>query len=112
VTRVTARERLVWGAGSHFIELGEFRDPQAAHVFAVRFKLLYSTYLGTSGSDYCRFVAVDGKDRPVLTVETNSPNYPTTRGAFDTLIGDYDVALTRLNVSFGSGNPQAPAAAD
>ena len=64
-------------------------------------QLLYSTFLGSGGMDYCRFVAVDGNDRPVLAVETNSPDYPTTPGAYDTVIGGYDDALTRLNVSFG-----------
>ena len=44
----------------------------------------YSTYLGGSGDDYGYGIAVDGAGSAYVTGYTDSANFPTTAGAFDT----------------------------
>ena len=46
--------------------------------------LVYSTFLGGSGSDIGRDVAVDEDGNAYVTGQTASPNFPTTPGAFQT----------------------------
>lgn len=46
--------------------------------------LAYSTYLGGSFSDNANGVAVDAAGNAYLTGTTNSPDFPTTSGAFET----------------------------
>ena len=61
--------------------------------------LLYSTYLGGSGSDFGLAIAVDGTGNAYLAGQA-SPNFPVTAGAFDTTIsGNYDAFITKLNSS-------------
>jgi hypothetical protein len=55
--------------------------------------LLYSTYLGGSGSDTGRDIAVDEKGTAYVTGNTNSLNFPTTPGAFQTGIAASDDAF-------------------
>src|SRR3989442_13284671 len=49
--------------------------------------LVYSTYLGGSGSDAGNGIAVDAAGNAYVTGDTVSPNFPTTPGAFDTSCG-------------------------
>jgi probable HAF family extracellular repeat protein len=49
--------------------------------------LLYSTYLGGTGLDYGYAVAVDAEGSAYVTGYTQSANFPTTAGAFQTLPG-------------------------
>jgi hypothetical protein len=67
--------------------------------------LVYSTYIGGSGYDYGRGIAVDGSGNAYVTGYTKSTNYDVTAGAFQTTPGGgsfYDVFVTKLNAS-GSG---------
>jgi Bacterial Ig-like domain (group 3)/Beta-propeller repeat len=50
-------------------------------------QLLYSTYLGGSGTDSARGVALDASDRVLVTGSTDSPNFPTSTGTFQTAFG-------------------------
>jgi hypothetical protein len=60
--------------------------------------LAYSTFLGgTTGSEEGNGIAVDGRGRAYVTGRTNSADFPTTRGAFDTSFnGNRDAFVTKL----------------
>ena len=65
-------------------------------------KLLWSTFLGGGGSEeagHC--IAVDGTNQVVVGGRTNSSNFPTTKGAFDTTYnsGLCDAFVTRLDAA-------------
>jgi len=60
-------------------------------------ELLYSTYLGGSGSDTAYGIAVDASGRIYLAGDTTSPDFPTSPGGFDrTLHGGADVFVAEL----------------
>jgi Beta-propeller repeat len=65
--------------------------------------LAYSTYLGGSGSDAGRGIAVDSAGAAYVTGKTSSTDFPTTAGAFDaSLDGLFDAFVTKLDPA-GSG---------
>lgn len=60
--------------------------------------LLFSTYLGGSGSEDSRGGAVDGAGSVYVTGRTNSADFPTTPGAFDASAnGSFDTYVVKLN---------------
>jgi large repetitive protein len=61
--------------------------------------LLYSTYLGGTGNDAGRDIAVDGSGNAYVTGNIYSADFPTTAGAFQTVYGGglEDVFVTKLN---------------
>src|ERR1035441_4167746 len=61
-------------------------------------KLLYSTYLGGSAPDAGFAIAVDSADAAYVAGGTQSPDFPTTPGAFQR--------------AYGGGNPQPELAGD
>src|ERR671918_757834 len=61
--------------------------------------LAYSTYLGGSSTDRGRGIAVDGSGSAYVTGETESSNFPTTTGAFDTTQNGVDAFVTKLNTT-------------
>jgi hypothetical protein len=59
--------------------------------------LVYSTFLGGRGDEFGNEIAVDEEGRAYVTGLTNSGNYPTTPGAFDTTRnGNGDAFVTKL----------------
>ena len=62
--------------------------------------LAYSTFLGGTNSDSGSGIAVDEESRAFVTGFTQSADYPTTPGAFDTTFnGNDDAFVTKLNAS-------------
>jgi len=62
--------------------------------------LLYSTYLGGSGTDQGNGVAVDASGQAYVTGYTTSSNFPTTAGAYaTTLSGTQDAFVVRLSAA-------------
>ena len=67
---------------------------------ASRHALVYSTYLGGNGDDSATGIAVDSSGNAYVTGYTDSTNFPTTAGAFQTSYGGGGNAfVTKLNAS-------------
>ena len=82
---------------------GAFQTAQGNNdVFIVKFdasgSLVYSTYIGGSGNDEATSIKVDSAGNAYITGSTDSPNFPTTTGAFETSPhGGSDVFVAKLN---------------
>ena len=61
--------------------------------------LVYSTYLGGTGMDSGRGIAVDYVGCAYVTGFTNSTDFPVLNAYQPSLAGDYDVFLTKLNAA-------------
>jgi hypothetical protein len=60
--------------------------------------LIFSTYLGGSNSESANKIKLDNNDNIIVCGSTNSLNYPTTPGAYQTTIGNYtNIFVTKLN---------------
>ena len=60
--------------------------------------LVYSTYVGGANADAAYSIAVDSLGDAFITGDTNSPDFPTTPGAFQPTIGGLDDAfMAKLN---------------
>jgi hypothetical protein len=60
--------------------------------------LIYSTYLGGTGSDYGYAIALDGSSNAYVTGYTTSTNFPTTAGAFQRVFGgSYGTFVAKLD---------------
>jgi MYXO-CTERM domain-containing protein len=62
--------------------------------------LAWSSYLGGSGEDWGRGIAVDGNGNVYVTGYTKSTDFPTTQGGFDTTLGgSQDAFVTKVNAN-------------
>jgi Ca2+-binding RTX toxin-like protein len=92
------------GAPSYGFALGAGYDPRRPLVIDPG--LLYSTYLGGSGFDQGRGIAVDATGSAYVTGETDSADFPTTPGAFDTTFNGFvDAFVTKLD-AMGAPAPE------
>lgn len=62
-------------------------DAYAAKLNPSGSDLIYSTYLGGSGDDFGRGIAVDGSANVYVTGQTSSANFPVTSTAFQAVFG-------------------------
>jgi hypothetical protein len=78
---------------------GGYSDVFVSKLNASGTALVYSTYLGGGNDEVGNGIAVDGSGNAYITGETQSSNFPTTPGAFDTSFnGGYDVFVTKLSL--------------
>lgn len=74
-------------------------------------KLLYSTYLGGTGINYGKDIALDSSISVIMTGYTSSDDFPVTNDSYDTSYnGDNDVFVTNLNI--GNGEPNISSSGD
>ena len=61
--------------------------------------LVYSSFLGGSGSDFATGLALDSSGNAYVTGYTSSPDFPVTSGAFQTAFGGgyYNAFVAKLN---------------
>jgi hypothetical protein len=64
--------------------------------------LIYSTYLGGSGTDSAVGVTLDNAENAILTGVTSSNNFPTFRSEISTLEGNWQAFLTKLSTNGSS----------
>ena len=77
-------------------------DPGSSDVFVTKMSVagtaaVYSTYLGGGSTDQGLGVAVDGTGSAYVTGYTDSSDFPTTAGAFDTINDDRDAFVSKLD---------------
>ncbi|MDQ3934096.1 MAG: SBBP repeat-containing protein [Actinomycetota bacterium] len=82
--------------GSVGFELGSY---DRAKPLVIDPQIVYSTYIGGNRSDRGADVAVDGAGNAYIVGSTESPDFPTTSGAFRTSApgGDSDVFVSKLS---------------
>jgi Beta-propeller repeat len=77
-----------------------FTDAFATKLSPGGSSLVYSTYLGGGDPDFGSGIAVDGAGSAYVTGVSDSTDFPTTAGAFDTTHnGDADAFVTKLSAS-------------
>lgn len=64
--------------------------------------LAFSTYLGGSGEEYSGKIEVDPSGNSYIVGSSESPNFPTTSGAFDTSLAGSDAFVTKISANGGS----------
>lgn len=73
-------------------------DGFVARLNAAGSALVFATYVGGTGFDSGRDIALDGTGSVYVTGETSSIDFPTTVDAFDTSLGgSFDAFVTKLN---------------
>jgi uncharacterized protein YkwD len=94
--RVRVASRFVLGRHGLGFAVGAGYDPQRTLVIDPG--LVYSTFLGGTGADIGEAIAVDTKGNAYVAGDTYSLMFPTTAGAFNTLLnGAEDAFITKLN---------------
>ncbi len=79
---------------------GGTTDTFVAKLDATGSSLLWSTFLGGTGYEYCQVVKLDPTGRPVVSGYTTSADFPTTADAYDTSANSSnDMFVTVLEAS-------------
>ena len=92
---------------TNFPTLNPYQGSQGIDdVFVTKFNsigngLIYSTYLGGSGSDFGSGIAIDILGNAYITGETDSNNFPTALNAYQSNQGNTDVFISKLRVLNG-----------
>ena len=77
-----------------------FQDVFVTKINAAGTAFIYSTYLGGSGSEEARGIAVDSSGNAYITGFTSSNNFPTVNAIQSTLdVGGQDAFVTKINAA-------------
>ena len=87
---------VLMGDGSIGFALGEYNPYQPLTIDPT---LIYSTYLGGSSFDGAKSVAVDFAGNAYITGVTHSIDFPTQNPIYNTLNGDTDAFIVKINPS-------------
>ncbi len=89
------------GANSSPIQsaFGGFENAFVAKLNAAGSALVYSTYLGGSGSDEGNGIAVDSSGNAYVTGPTTSTNFPTANAFHSAFAGGVDAFVAKLNAA-------------
>jgi uncharacterized protein (TIGR03437 family) len=74
-----------WAGGGVYSQL--VGDAYLMQLDAKGSTILFSTFLGSSGDDAGGAIAIDGNGNAVIAGVTTSPNFPATKGAYQTTYG-------------------------
>lgn len=87
-------------AGAFDVTHNGGQDAFAAKLDPTGSSLVYGTFVGGSLSDAALDLGIDAAGAAYLTGQTQSPDFPTTAGSFDTTLGgDADGFVTKLGPS-------------
>ncbi len=79
---------------------GGYVDAFVARLNAAGTALVYATFLGGSGNDYGRDIAIDSSGRAYVTGETTSADFPVTPGSFDAIHNGWlDAFVAKLDAT-------------
>jgi hypothetical protein len=98
----TASTNFPTTTGAYQTSLGGNNDAFVTKLDASGTALIYSTYLGGNNNDVANTIAVDGSGNAFVTGYTESTNFPTTTGAFQTSLGgsgNYNAFVTKLDAT-------------
>jgi hypothetical protein len=101
VTGSTASTNFPTTSGALQTTSGGGTDAFISKVNAAGSSLVYSTYLGGSGTDAGNAIALDASGEAFVTGSTQSSNFPTTTGAYQTSLAmvTQSVFVTKLNAA-------------
>jgi Bacterial Ig-like domain (group 1)/Beta-propeller repeat len=98
VTGITESTNFPTTPGAFDISFNGVQDAFVTKLDPLGASLLYSTYLGGSSIDFGFGIAVDTAGNAYVTGRTDSTNFPTTAGAFDTSFNGFqDAFVTKLD---------------
>jgi hypothetical protein len=97
----TASANFPIAAGALQPTLAGVQDAFVTKLNAAGSALVYSTYLGGTGAENGRGIAVDAGGSAVVTGKTTSTDFPTTAGAFDPTFNGLDEAFVAKIADFG-----------
>ena len=98
VTGNTGSANFPTTAGTFDASLGGDADAFVTKLNASGTALVYSTYIGGSGSDGARGIAIDSSGSAYITGQTTSSDFPTTPGALSTVKGGVTTSfVTKLS---------------
>jgi len=100
VTGQTDSSDLPATLGAYDTTSNGFLDLFITKISAAGDALVYTTYLGGDRSDYSYGIAVDGTGAAYVTGQTESSDFPTTLGAYDTTFnGFFDLFVTKISAT-------------
>ena len=100
ITGATTSTNYPTTSGAYQTALGGYSDAFITKLNSAGSALVYSTFIGGNGNSdaHGASIAIDASGNAYIMGTTESINYPTTSGAYQTtLVGSYNAFVTKLN---------------